>query len=199
MRLIKWIEAFDNLKRRGITVLHISTLEAISGMDRRSLAVALTRLENTGLIRRVGRGWICIPPCNISEIVKIVYPSAYISLEWALHHHDILDQEVHIITLVWLGKPKQIRTKHYIYELHRIKPELHFGYNNDMIAEPEKALLDTLYIRKNLPHELNIELLDPDKLLSYSKKYPKTIQKYIQSHILQKNNWNPSKMPNRKS
>jgi predicted transcriptional regulator of viral defense system len=153
-------------------------------MKKRSLAVALTRLEKTGLIRRVSRGWICIQPCEMWEIIRVVYPSSYISLEWALHHHEILDQAVHTITLIWLGKPKVIKIKHYIFELHRIKPQLHFGYDVKMIAEPEKALLDTIYIRGKLPSELNLETLNPKKISTYSKKYPKTIQKYIDKKIL---------------
>ncbi|RLG59296.1 hypothetical protein DRN87_05720 [Candidatus Geothermarchaeota archaeon] len=152
-------------------------------MKERSLTVALTRLEDIGIIRRVSRGWICIQPCEIWEITKVVFPSSYISLEWALHYYEILDQEIHVITMVWLGKPKVVRNRYYIFELHKIKPQLYFGYNDMMIAEPEKALLDTLYLRKKLPSELNLETLNPNKLYTYAKKYPISIQRYI-SNIL---------------
>ena len=57
------------------------------------------------------------------------------------------------MTIVWLDNPKLIRTRHYIFEIHRIKAQLYFGYNDNMIAEPEKALLDTLYLRGRLPAE----------------------------------------------
>ena len=179
MRLREWLKIFEDYKNRGIKVLHTSSLEAATGMRMKSLTVALTRLEKTGLIRRVSRGWICIQPCEIWEIVRVVYPSSYISLEWALHYHGILDQEIHAITIVWLGKPKVVKTRHYIYEIHRIKQELHFGYDDRMIAEPEKAMLDTLYIRGDLPRKLNLEALNPSKLYTYAKKYPKTTQKNI--------------------
>jgi len=184
MRFREWIKVIEDFRSRGIRVIHTSSLEAVTNMKKKSLTVALTRLEKTGLISRVSRGWICIQPCEIWEIVRVVYPSSYISLEWALHYHEILDQEIHVITIVWLGKPKVVKNRYYIFEIHRIKPQLHFGYNDKMIAEPEKALLDTLYIRGELPSELNLESLNPNKLYTYAEKYPKTIQKYISRNIL---------------
>lgn len=186
MRLREWLKIIEEFRGRGVKVLHTSSLEAVTGMHEKSLTVALTRLEETGLIRRVARGWICIQPCEIWEMVKIVFPSSYISLEWALHYHEILDQEIHVVTLVWLGKPRLAKTRHYIFELHRVKPQLYFGYDDKMIAEPEKALLDTLYLRRKLSSELNLEPLNPKKLSTYAGKYPKTIQKYIYKNILSK-------------
>lgn len=184
MRLREWLKLLNEFRSRGVNILHISSLEAATNMKRKSLAVALTRLENIGVIRRVSREWICIPPCSLTDIVKIVYPSSYISLEWALHYHEVIDQKIHTVTLVWLGKPKTVRMKHYIFELHKIKRELHFGYDENLIAEPEKALLDTLYIRRREPDQLNLENLNPKKLARYAEKYPKTIQKHIRSKYL---------------
>jgi len=69
--------------------------------------------------------------------------------------------------------------KNYSFELHKIKRQLYFGYDSNFIAEPEKALLDTIYIRRKIPAEINVELLNLEKLVKYSKKYPKTIQKRI--------------------
>ena len=184
MRLRDWLKLFNEFRSRGVNVLHVSSLEAATGMKRGSLAVALTRLEDIGVIKRVSRGWICISPCRLSDIVRIVYPSAYISLEWALHYHEVIDQRIYTVTLVWLGKPKTVRMKHYIFELHKIKRELHFGYDDNLIAEPEKALLDTLYIRRSEPEQLNLENLNPKKLARYAEKYPKTIQKQIENKYL---------------
>ena len=186
MRFREWIKVIEDFRSRGIRVIHTSSLEAVTNMKKKSLTVALTRLEKTGLIRRVSRGWICIQPCEIWEIVRVVYPSSYISLEWALHYHEILNQEIHIITMIWLGKPKVVKNRYYTFEIHRIKPQLHFGYDDNMIAEPEKALLDTLYLRKKLSDELNLETINSQKLSNYAEKYPKTIRRYIYKNILPK-------------
>jgi len=181
MRLKDWLKILEDFKTRRIKVVHISALQVATGLKKRSLTVVLNRLEKTGLIRRVAKGWICIQPCEIWEIIKTVFPSAYISLEWALHHHEILDQEIKIITMVWLGKTKTVKTKYYTFELHKIKPQLYFGYNSRLIADPEKALLDTIYIRKKLPAEINIELLNLQKLEKYAQKYPKKIREKLKS------------------
>ena len=179
MRIKDWLRVFKSYQARGIEVIHISALK--KNMSGKSLIVALNRLEKTGIIARISKGWICIQPREVWEIVKIVFPSAYISLEWALHYHEIIDQAYSIITLIWLGKPKTIRNKNYIFELHRIKPKLYFGFDGKKLAEPEKALLDTIYIRRRLPGEINIDLLNIQKILKYSKKYPKSIQRKVKS------------------
>ena len=180
MKLAEWVKLFDELKSKGVRVVHVSALKSISGLDTSSLSVTLWRLEKLGLISRVTKGWVCIGECSVSEIVKAVFPSAYISLEWALHYHDVLDQEVHVVTLVWLGKPKRIKGRKYVFELHKIKRELYFGFNvESMIAEPEKALLDTIYFRGRRPPELNLELLNRNKLLSYAEKYPPRVRKAV--------------------
>ena len=106
-------------------------------------------------------------------------------MEWALHHHEILDQRINIITLVWLGKTKTVRTRNYIFELHKISKTLHFGFNERLIADPEKALLDLAYIRKKIPPELNIELLDNNKLEEYLVKFPRYVRRILKfRHII---------------
>jgi len=108
MRLKNWLEVFEYFRSRNIKVIHISALESKIDLKGKSLSVALNRLEKANVIKRVAKGWICIAPCEIWEITKVVFPSSYISLEWALHYHDLLDQEVKVITLVWLGKTKKL-------------------------------------------------------------------------------------------
>jgi len=58
MRLKDWLKIFESFKSRGIKVLHTSSLEAVTGMKERGLAVVLTRLEDIGIIRRMSKGWI---------------------------------------------------------------------------------------------------------------------------------------------
>ena len=177
---LEWLKILQNYKKRGITVIHRSALQAIYDGEKSSLRTILYRLEKNGLLQRIARNWYCIPPCEIFEIVKVVFPSSYISLEWALHYHDIIDQRTNTITLIWLKKPKIIKNT-YTFEIHKIKEELYFGFDKDKrIAEPEKAILDTIYLRKKLPSELNIELLDKNKIQKYSKHFPRRVHKTIE-------------------
>jgi hypothetical protein len=50
-----------------------------------------------------------------------------------------------------------------------------------MIAEPEKALLDTIYLRGYVPPELNLDLLDLQKLVRYAERFPRKTKISIKS------------------
>jgi hypothetical protein len=103
-------------------------------------------------------------------------------MEWALHHHEVLDRPSHVVTVVWLGKPRVVRSSAFTFELHRISRRLYFGFDPEKaIAEPEKALLDTIYIRGRAPPELNLDLLDPRKLAKYASKYPERVRRALPS------------------
>jgi predicted transcriptional regulator of viral defense system len=185
MKLAEWISALEQIKLDGVKIVHVSALESLSKQSAKSLSVSLWRLEKLGLISRITRGWVCIGDHEIWEVVKTVFPSAYLSLEWALHYYELIDQEVHVITLVWLGKPKTIKGRIYTFEFHKIKRNLYFGFDDRMVAEPEKALLDTIYFRNITPHELNLELLNVDKLTSYAERYPQRVRKKVYELIKQ--------------
>lgn len=60
------------------------------------------------------------------------------------------------------------------------------GMAHYRIAEPEKALLDWIYLQRQegLPvvlDELNLKVTDRTKLLKYASKYPIPVQKTVQS------------------
>mgnify|MGYP000306507798 CR=1 FL=1 len=184
MTLLDWLKLLEDLRVRGVKILHKTAFEAFYGGKNRSLNVILSRLERRGVIKRVAKGWYVIAPCEIWEIISVVFPSAYISLEWALHYHEIIDQKINIVTLVWLGKTKTVKTRHYTFELHKISKNLHFGFDERLIAKPEKALLDTAYIRKSLPPELNEDLLDRRKLMGFAVKFPKYVIRILKSRGL---------------
>jgi hypothetical protein len=57
-------------------------------------------------------------------------------------------------------------------------------YGSYKIAEPEKALLNWVYLnfQEGLPvalHELEIHRLDVSKILRYSAQFPKTVREYV--------------------
>jgi len=71
-----------------------------------------------------------------------------------------------------------------ILEFSRIAPALFFGFTRQErydLATPEKALLDLLYLRGQIPFRDELELgnLDVEKLQEFSKKFPKTVRKKL--------------------
>jgi predicted transcriptional regulator of viral defense system len=181
MRLSEWVKLVEELKEKGYKVIHVSALRSMTGLGDASLNVALWRLQRLGLVHRVARGWVCLGKCEVWEVVRTAFPSGYISMEWALHYHEIIDQPSQVVTVVWLGKPRKVKSHVYTFELHKISKKLYFGFDaGKMIAEPEKALLDTIYLRGYVPPELNLDLLDSEKLLSYAEKFPKRLRKKVE-------------------
>ena len=177
-RIDRWIKILTELRERGAKFLTLNSLVYATKMKKESLRVALWRLRKKELIFKVGR-WYIIPPASIEEIALIVYPPCYISLEWALFKQNIIDQAPYQCTCITTKKPKIIKTPNGTIEYKHIKRELFFGYNNKLIAYPEKALLDLIYYKRHRDKTINLEDLDKKKLKEYAKKYPKSVQKEL--------------------
>jgi len=151
----------------------------ITKMSRNSLKVALWRLEKIGLICRIGKKWVCIEKCSPEDIVKVAFQPGYISMEWALFKSNVIDQAPYSVTVVWLKPRRRARICGYKFEAHKISEKLFFGCDKNMIAYPEKALLDLIYIRKRFGYTINVEYIDTNRLLEYAKRYPKWVLKSL--------------------
>lgn len=86
-----------------------------------------------------------------------IYSPSYVSFESALAHYRLIPEGVYIITSATTLKTHRFNTTIGTFHYHRLRPELMFGYrlidvNNHRIkmAEPEKLLLDYLYINTTL-------------------------------------------------
>lgn len=183
--LEKWIKELNELKEQGIKVISSNTLRQKLGLNKDAFKVAVWRLEKKGFLIRLNRRWIAIDKRDIWKVIPVVWGPAYISMEWALHYHSVLDQRYYVFTCVTTKRPQIIKSKIGDIVLKHIKEELFFGYDQNFIAHPEKALLDILYLKREMPYgELNLEFLDSERLQRYSEKYPNWIQKKIHEIIL---------------
>ncbi|NLV84631.1 MAG: hypothetical protein GXY60_08705 [Spirochaetales bacterium] len=151
----------------------------------------LRRWEKQGKLIRLRQGFYTFS--TVTEhgdapfyFANKIYAPSYISLESALSFHGIIPEGVIQITSVTARKTKIFQNNLGSYIYRSIKPDLMFGYTiqqstlshrwSIMMASPEKALLDYLYLN---PHydskqdmlelrfdsdfmhaELNIEVLD---------------------------------------
>jgi antitoxin component of RelBE/YafQ-DinJ toxin-antitoxin module len=69
-------------------------------------------------------------------------------------------------------------------EFSKVTPALFFGFNridNFYMATPEKAILDTFYLRRALPtpDELEMETVNIDALKQMARRFPFTVWKGI--------------------
>src|SRR5260370_18297838 len=101
------------------------------------------------------------------------------------------------VTGVRPGYPQSFRGKSVSIVYRKISPELYWGfeekatrYNKYLIAEPEKALLDWIYLNRQegLPtplDELQLQFLTPAKLRDYRQRFPSTVGETIKDLLVE--------------
>lgn len=101
--------------------------------------------------------------CYIAN--KLAEPS-YLSLEYALSYYNLIPETVYLITSVTTRKTKMFETSVGNFQYRSLKENLFFAYTiikhngiSYKIAEPEKALLDFLYLRSDLKNNNDLEEL----------------------------------------
>ena len=157
-------------------------------------AMFLSRALKKGFIHRLNRGNYInsflhgFPP--VEDVACFIRPPAYITCEWALNYHGISLQSPFVLTVATLnssvGKHRSIEYQGITIEFSKIAPGLFFGFTrigNFYMATAEKAILDTLYYRKALPaeDELELENIDANTLSEMAEKFPATVSKKIHS------------------
>jgi hypothetical protein len=96
---------------------------------------------------------------------------------------------------VTTDKPKEYRTPEFAITLRSISEHLFWGfvekhtrYSKYRFAEPEKALLDWVYLTLQsglTPRldEIEPQSLDKQKLVKYANKYPGTVRKALANSL----------------
>jgi predicted transcriptional regulator of viral defense system len=136
-----------------------TTFELARLSDRSASATtqALRHLEKQGVIEKIYRGiWGLAGSERLSaaSVIPFLFPRtrAYVSFISALHLYDIVEQIPRVITLASPSHTKTIRTRLGTFSVHRIAPSFFAGFRwykdegRFLIAEPEKALVDSLYL-----------------------------------------------------
>ncbi len=103
---------------------------------------------------------------EVSFIANKLLEPSYLSLEYALSYYNLIPETVYLLTSVTTRKTKLIKTTINNFQYRVLKTDLFFGYRlveTDgilfKIAEPEKALLDFLYLRSDIQNEDDIDEL----------------------------------------
>lgn len=129
----------------------------LSGSSLSNASKMLRTLEKKGLVLKVAHGiWAEAGNEKLSpySVIPLLLPKnrAYVSFISALHLHGIIEQIPQEITLASIVHTKKINTKLGIFSIHRISLSLFDGFDwykgegGFLIAEPEKALFDSIYL-----------------------------------------------------
>jgi hypothetical protein len=155
---------------------------------------ALRRQERRGLVEHLGNKIYLnrlVRDFSGRELINLLRADAYLSLETVLRDTGISTQSTTMLTCVTPGRPGQFRSKSLRIVFRRISLNLFWGfrqkrtrYGTYNIAEPEKALLDWIYLHRQEgsavdTDELDLERLDRPKLLEYADRYPLPVKAQI--------------------
>ncbi len=122
----------------------------------------LDRWEKKGYLKKMKRGFYCFGTQDVDQnflfyAANKIYSPSYVSLEMALKHYGFIPEEIFQITSVGTKKTTNFQISVGNFSYRKIKPSLYFGYRlvefgqqKILLAEPEKAILDYLYINTKL-------------------------------------------------
>ncbi len=124
--------------------------------------IQLDRWEKKGYLKKLKRGFYCFSSLNFTQdflfyTANKIYAPSYVSLEMALKHYGFIPEEIFQITSVSTKKATSFETSVGNFSYRLIKTSLYWGYRlvdfgqqKLLIAEPEKAVLDYLYVNSKL-------------------------------------------------
>lgn len=151
-----------------------------------------------GLIVKLRKGWYAFSEfLNVPDfyryIANRIYSPSYISLHSALSHYGMIPEGIIAVTSVTSLKTVSFSNRFGEYSYQSVKPELMFGYRplrlHDgralLIATPEKALLDLLYLYPfyrsetdmldlRLDEDFMQDELDKEKFMDFASKIGST-------------------------
>lgn len=173
----------------------------------------LTRWIKKGLLVKLRNGHYAFPeyleePASPFYIANRIYRPSYISLHSALAFYGLIPEAVVQVTSVSPLKTVEFKNRFGIFSYKSVQPALIFGYDQKpflksitmLMAQPEKALLDLLYLypfynseseMKALRFDEDImhELINLEKLNDYterikSKALTKRVKLLIETYLL---------------
>lgn len=137
----------------------------------------LVEWQHKGYIRKLINKWYVFADIALNDglryrISNCLHRPSYVSLESALSHHGLIPEAVYSITNITTKKTVAHETPIGTFHYSSIKPALYFGYYADrtqsipiLIAEPEKAILDYLYLGSRLNTIADLEGLRLNKTI----------------------------------
>lgn len=161
----------------GKAVITPAEIANVLGKPKNIGAVYAARLVKKGLARRLVRGKLSLVDDDFAIASQLINP-AYISLDSALLFHGVIQQITKVMECVTTVNSIKLEKLGIAY--HKIPPSLFYGYNRvergqsyAFMAEPEKALIDGIYLGVYAKDKLSeySSNLDKNRLLGLASMY----------------------------
>jgi len=184
METYNLIALTKKLYESPLALFTTKTLRDLSGVNvpQATFFSLLSRLTRQNILQKLERDKYLLAGGRVHDfnIANFLYEPSYVSLEAALNFHGVLSQFPYEIASITPRKSvtKMLNGKTYRYV--RIKKTLFWGYEplqGFLIAQPEKALLDLLYLQSKglaIAHtdEMDTSKLDQTRLAAYTEQFP---------------------------
>ena len=163
MRIVDIIKI---IRKSGVKIVSLPDLGKLLDIekDNTSYKIAEKLVAEKFLLRlKKGVYLSSFNPPDSFEIANAMYTPSYISLESALNYYGILPQFPYSVTSVSPKKSKKILIDETEFEYVQISHKLYWGFRREVqtiIASPEKALLDMIYIASKGLRRIEFEELD---------------------------------------
>jgi len=157
----------------------------------------LSRWAKTGKLVSLRKGMYAFHPDEVASAPEILYVAnrlyepSYISMEYALSLYELIPEYVPVVTSVTTRKTMSFKNALGQFSYQHVVPRAFRGFRQEkqehdrqvFVAEPEKAVLDFLYLnrpkfRKDFEGVLigsfrfqNLETLDPERIVELSECY----------------------------
>lgn len=174
----------------GRSVYSVQQLAHLISRPKRIAKVYASRLVRKGLARRLLRGKITFIDDDFVILSQLIEPS-YVSLSSALLFHGLTTQVPACVQGVTTRNSRRYEELGVVY--HKILPSLFYGYERykkaggyALVADPEKALVDWVYLGKP-PKGVIAELtgkLDRQKLRRYIERFKGRGRKKMERWLL---------------
>ena len=171
----------------GLSLFTLKTLRDIFEVKKEGTFFSLLKkLIKAGILIKIEKDKYLLKGAKVCDfaLANFFYPSSYISFESALNFYGILSQFPYVISSATSRKTVKKVFQDKVFEYVHIKKDLFWGYEKKqdfIIALPEKALLDQLYLagkgyKKTNLDEYNLEEINSSRLKKFLAQYPKTGQ-----------------------
>lgn len=184
----------ETLEREGIVVFSLKDATRIMEKPPGYTGLYMSRLVKRGKVLRIERGKYCLPGADEMEVASnLVYPS-YISFLSALAYHRLTTQIPVQVQVACARQKKSVGFGNVNIVFVRLKRDALFGFRrfgNVFAAEPEKAVIDGLYVPGRLPlpeafYALQRGSLDTVKLCGYAERLGSSVVKRRLGFLLEK-------------
>ena len=157
-----------------------SSLLRVGDIDPVGIASQLSRWAASGKLLSLRRGVYAVArpyrrrEPHAFEVANLLVRPSYISLESALAYHGLIPEAVYVTTSVTTARTSHYETPLGRFDYRHISPALMWGYAEErlaahasstaLVARPEKALLDLVYLRPGADSEGFLRQLRLDRL-----------------------------------